>query len=94
MAWRPILLGAFSLAALDTVLSLDSSGQGLLNDAVKYPGRWARAFMSPAVPLIPDLRKNSGAQPSSSTGPVTFQPASLGSLPPPPATPIVKTATT
>jgi hypothetical protein len=91
MAWRSVLTGAFGLAALDTVLSLGSSGQGQLSTVLQLPGRWARDFMSPAVPLVPDLRSAGGAQQSSNTGQSVFQPAAA-MLPPAPDTPIVRNA--
>jgi hypothetical protein len=51
-----IIMGALGLAALETVVSSDQATHGF-STLVQLPAQWARAFMDPHTPLIPNLAK-------------------------------------
>lgn len=53
-ALRGIMAGALGLAALQAIVSSRETGN--LAKLLKLPGDWARAFLDPARPLIPDVR--------------------------------------
>lgn len=66
MRWTSFLMGVLVLTGLDAVLSSDASAQraggalGLVSSAVTH-------LMSPASPLIPDLRTSAAATSTAST---------------------------
>jgi hypothetical protein len=51
-----VLTGALALAALQTVVSSDRATSGVAS-LVKVPGAWARTFLDPTKPLLPNFVK-------------------------------------
>ncbi|MDB4872795.1 MAG: hypothetical protein JWP34_4563 [Massilia sp.] len=51
-----ILTGALALAALQTIVASDRASSGLAT-LVQVPGSWARTFMDPKKPLLPNFSK-------------------------------------
>lgn len=101
--WKSILVGALGLALLETVLTASSAQQGQLGSLLQVPGDWARKFMDPTVPLIPNYAHSTGqvssgtsTQPSSyTTGPTSSTGIPISapvSQAPHPSTPVFQTA--
>lgn len=77
--WRGVLSGVLGLIALQVVVST-SGASGRVSSGMGDVASLLRRALSPAVPLIPDLR-SAGAQPSLAQ-PALAQPA-LARTPPP-----------
>lgn len=56
-----ILTGAIALAALETIVANDNASTGFAS-FVQVPGQWARTFMDPTKPLLPNYAKAACAE--------------------------------